>query len=208
MLAGEGHGHQRAAVVGALDGDEFMAAGVGLGEHRGHLIGLGAGVREEADLHVGVDGLGLGREALGEGADGGVEVEGRVVLEEVDLSLERLDEARMGVADGHGGHAGEGIEIFLAVLVVQELHPAFDDLDGLGEHGPGKGEEVLGAHGRRLCGSGPEGFGRGVLGLHEGLRSSLSSKERNRQSPAPESNPSRRFTGEGMRETGFQGLLP
>ena len=130
------------------------------------------------------------------------------MLEDVDLILQGLHEARMRVPDRDRGHAGEGVEIFLPVTVVEELHAPLDDLDGPGEHGAGQGQEVLGAQGGGLLGRGPGFGGRGVLGLHEGLRSIRSSRDNARQSPTPDSRPSSRFTGEGMREMGFQGLFP
>ena len=141
------------AVVGVLEDDHVFAAGVGAGQAQGQLVGLAAGVHEEADAQ------GLGQEVrqpLGVAVDVVVEV-ARVGVEQRDLALHRADHARVAVP--HEGHVVVDVEEGAAGLVVEEGPEAAHDLEGPAVREAQAGAQPLaagGQGGRGLRGRGGE----------------------------------------------------
>ena len=114
-LGGQRERAHGAAVEGALGGDDVGAAGAP-GELERGLVGLGAGVGEE-DLAGGAPPSSdpSRRSASAHLRLGGEEV--RDVAEGLQLGGDRLDQRRVGVAEGVHGDAAEQVEVLLAGVV-------------------------------------------------------------------------------------------
>ena len=127
-LSGGAHGQPAAAAVAVAEGDHFGPPGMHFGEQQGHLVGLGAGVGEEA--LPAVPGRKAGQ-ALGEFHHGLVREQGGDVLEGVHLLVDRPVHLGMAVAEADGEDPAEEIEIAVAVRVPDVLPLAPDDRHGL-----------------------------------------------------------------------------
>ena len=115
-------------MVGVVEDDDRVAAGVVAGDLDGVLDGLGAGVEERGPLLV------VARGQLGELlADLDVLLVGRDheagVGEVGDLSLHRLDHPRRGVADRGDGDARAEVDQLVAVDVAQDAAAGLLDVD-------------------------------------------------------------------------------
>ena len=114
----------RVAVVGRLEDDGVLTAGVRPGQAEGQLVGLAGRVEDVADAerrrHEGREPFRVADEVV-------VEIAG-VRVQEGHLVLNRADDAGMAVADE--GDVVVGVEIGPPGLVVEILHPAADDLQG------------------------------------------------------------------------------
>ena len=131
VVVGRGHGRGAApdAVVGAVEGDELRAAGVGAGELDRRLDGVAAGL---VDGRVAVAGEALGhdpRDLLGElDALGVGDVRG--VHDDVALALDGGEHLGVIAPDGVHGHAGGHVDVHVAVGVLDGHALALLEDDG------------------------------------------------------------------------------
>ena len=128
VLRRQRHREVGPAVVGVVEHDDRVAAGVVAGDLDGVLHRLGPGVEQRRALLVGARGE-LGQLL----ADLDVLLVGRDheagVGEVGDLPLDRLDHARGGVADGGDGDAGAEVDELVAVDVDEDAAAGPLDVD-------------------------------------------------------------------------------
>ena len=115
-----GHRHHRGAAprVGVAQRDHVAVAGVGACRHDGHLVGLGAAVREEADLEPA---WGDARQELGDLDGDLVQVERARVPGGAHLQGGRLDHLVVRVTHRHGEDAAEEVEVTVPLDVPQPV---------------------------------------------------------------------------------------
>ena len=113
-LARGGHRHHRAARITVAQDDHLLRAGVDARQQDGGLVGLGSGVAQEDPLEIaGQD----ARDRLGEIGQRGIGVQRRGVHQGLRLADDRFGHLGMAVADAHGQHAAEAIEVLPSRVV-------------------------------------------------------------------------------------------
>src|SRR6266478_5289466 len=112
----------RVTVVGVLQNDNVLAAGMGTGKPKRQFIGLAAGIYEEADAQRFRE---QSRQAFGIAIDVVVQI-ASVGIEQRKLFLRGFDDARMTVPDKR--NVVVHVEIRAARVVIEMLHPAPLDL--------------------------------------------------------------------------------
>src|SRR5947209_1636085 len=118
----------RAPRIAVAQDDYLVAARGRLGRVDGRVVGLRAAVGEEGFFQLTRRDL---IKLLGEVGLRLVGVERRGVLERLDLLDDRLGDFRVVVADAHGEHAAEAVEVLVALIVPDVLALAADERERL-----------------------------------------------------------------------------
>lgn len=122
--ARDAHAELRAAVQAVPECDNLAVMRVNRSEQQRAFRGFGARRAEERFLQVARCDLG---EAFGEVDEVFRQINVADVLQRADLLLHFLRDFRIAVAAVHDGHAGEAVEVFAPLAVVEVLHLAADD---------------------------------------------------------------------------------
>ena len=133
----------RVTVVGVLQNDNVLAAGMGTGKPKRQFIGLAAGIYEEADAQRFRE---QSRQALSVAIHVIVQI-ASVGIEQRKLLLRGFDDARMTVPDKR--HVVVHVEIGAACVVIEMLHPTAHNFEWM----PVRDAQVFAKQGlaRRKC---------------------------------------------------------
>jgi hypothetical protein len=108
--------------------DHVVVPGERPRHQHGQVVGLAPAVDEIGDVEAGRH---LAGQPLRHEREVRMQVDGRGVLDGVELRLDPLDELRVRVAAGHRHDPREHVQIAPSRLVVEVLHEAFHDHQGL-----------------------------------------------------------------------------
>ena len=117
-----------AAVIGVAQRDDVVIARVSPRHEQREVVGLRPGIDEIADLQIARH---LRRQLRAYSLDVGMQINRRRVLERFVLPPRGLDDVRMAMSDADRDDAAESIEIALARLIPDILHPALDEHERL-----------------------------------------------------------------------------